>query len=92
MGTTIQAPPRIIALRFLMADGKERRRTVRCPYYIRDPQASIYGLQARLAALTFDGIITRSSISVPAHPRHLKACHGKCECFRRWTEIEELAA
>jgi hypothetical protein len=96
---TIQQPPRIIAVRFTLADGTERRRTVRCPYYIKDPEASIYGLLARLADLTFSGTIVRSSTSVPTSPRHLVSClkargtkGHKCDCFQRWTTIEELVA
>jgi hypothetical protein len=101
MGTTTTTPviPRIISVRFTLADGSERRRTIRCPYYSKDPHASLYGLQARLADLTLDGRVTRHSISVPAEPRHLVACirargtkGHRCQCFRRWTEIEELAA
>lgn len=104
MGTTHpEAPPvpRIIGVRFVLADGRERRRTVRCPYYAKDPEASLYGLQSRLADLTLTGAIKASSIHVPANPRHLKTCvdaraaHVKghrCECFPRWTELHELEA
>ena len=101
--TQPQAPPvpRIISVRFVLADGRERRRTVRCPYYARDPQASLYGLQSRLADLTLTGTIRASSISVPTAPRHRKACiearaaqvkGHRCECFPRWTSITELDA
>lgn len=103
MGTTApEAPasmPRIISVRFVLSDGRERRRTVRCPYYAKDPSASLYGLQSRLADLTLTGAITASSIRVPNAPRHLKSCVDaramrvkghRCECFPRWTSIPEL--
>lgn len=82
---------------FTEAGGVRHRRTVRCPSWERDPEASLIGLQARLATLTLDATIVRSSVSVPASPRHLKACINgrgtkghRCSCFPRWTEIEEL--
>jgi len=102
MGTTSPAAPvvpRIISVRFVLADGRERRRTVRCPYYARDPEASLYGLQSRLADLTISGNVVASSIRVPLAPRHYKVCTDartahvkghKCECFPRWTSIPEL--
>ena len=102
MGTTNpQAPPvpRIVSVRFVFADGRERRRTVRCPYYAKDPEASLYGLQSRIADLTLSGDLVASSIRVPLAPRHLKVCIDaraaqvkghRCECFPRWTSIPEL--
>lgn len=87
----------IFVLDFTTADGIRRRRTVRCPSWEKDPEASLLGLQARLGSLTLDAVITRSSISVPEKPRHLKACiegrgtpGHRCACFPRWTEVEGL--
>ena len=87
----------IFHVRFRLADGTGRARTVRCPAWERDPAASLIGLQARLATMTLDALIVSSSVSVPASPRHLKACikgrgtpGHKCECFPRWTSISEL--
>ena len=82
---------------FTEADGVRHRKTIRCPSWEKDPGASLIGLHARLAQLTLDATIVRSSVSTPAKPRHLKACIDgrgikghRCECFPRWTNIEEL--
>lgn len=93
------APARIWFVRFVTADGIERKRYVACPYYIKDPEASIYGLEARLAYLKFHRLVTYGSVREAASPRHRKACIDgrgqpghRCNCFPRWTEIPELAA
>lgn len=97
--TVPEAPPvpRIINVRFVTSDGRERRRTVRCPYYAKDPEASFYGLQARLVELTLTGFIKAFSARVPTSPQHRASClrargtkGHRCECFPRWTEIAEL--
>jgi hypothetical protein len=87
----------IFHIDFTEADGVRHRKTIRCPSWERDPEASLIGLNARLASLTLDAVITRSSVSVPEHPRHLKACIDgrgtkghRCSCFPRWTEVEVL--
>lgn len=89
----------IFHVRFRLADGTGRARTVRCPSWEKDPAASLIGLQARLATLTLDAAIVSSSVSVPEKPKHLKACikgrgtvGHRCECFPRWTSISELMA
>jgi hypothetical protein len=93
------APPRIWFLRFTTPDGIERRRYVACPYYIKDPQASIYGLENRLGYLKFHRLILRGSANEVEAPRHKAACvrareqhvaGHRCDCFPRWTEIPEL--
>lgn len=87
----------IFHLDFTEIGGVRHRKTVRCPSWERDPQASLIGLQARLAELTLDAVIVRSSVSVPEKPRHLKACIDgrgikghRCQCFPRWTSVEVL--
>ena len=87
----------IFFIDFTETDGVRHRKTVRCPSWEKDPQASLLGLQARLGELTLDAVITRSSVSVPEKPRHLKSCIDgrgtpghRCECFPRWTSVEVL--
>jgi len=94
------APARIWYVRFITAEGRDIRRYVSCPYYIKDPEASIYGLEARFAFLKFHRMLRYSTATEVAEPRHLAECKrrreqhlgGRCECFHRWTEIPELAA
>lgn len=92
------APARIWFVRFITADGVERRRYVACPYYIKDPAASIFGLEARLAWLKFHRLVTSAStreVLAPPHRRSCVASRGtpghRCSCFPRWTELPELA-
>jgi hypothetical protein len=95
------APARIWFVRFWMADGREIKRWVRCPYISTDPAASPLGLESRLAWLKFHRRITKGSANPSDNPKHLKECERaraehvpghRCECFPRWTEIPELAA
>jgi hypothetical protein len=93
------APPRIHYVRFITADGRDIRRYVSCPYYIKDPEASIFGLEARFAFLKFHGLLRYATATPVTAPRHRKACLDgrgtpghRCDCFHRWTEIPELAA
>ena len=58
--------PRIFRLQVTLPDGRRRWRLVKCPNPRRDPGASLFGLDARLAELTLAGNITGQSISVPA--------------------------
>lgn len=67
----------IFHIDFTEADGVRHRKTIHCPSWERDPQASLLGLQARLGELTLDATIVRSSLSVPEKPRHLKACEER---------------
>lgn len=94
-----QAPARIWHVRFVTTDGIERRRYVACPWYIKDPEASVYGLEARLADLKFHRRLLKASVTEALNPPHRAGCMKgrgtsghRCDCFHRWTEIAELAA
>lgn len=93
------APGRIWFVRFVTSDGVERKRHVACPYYIKDPEASVFGLEARLAWLKFHRLITYGSVRESTSPPHRAECRRtrglpghRCDCFHRWTDIPELAA
>lgn len=58
--------PRIFRLTVTRADGKRRRRLVKCPFFMKDPTASYFGLQAKLAELTLGGHIAGHAVRVPA--------------------------
>jgi len=90
MGTTTQ-PRRIFRLTVKFADGRTGiARQIRCPVGPRR-KGSLRKLEKVLGDLTVDAVITSSRVTAPAKPKHRKGCHGhKCECFVRWTEIEQL--
>lgn len=57
--------PRVFRVTLRRVDGGRRTRIVKCPHYERDPQDSLFGLQAKLAELQLGGHIAGQSISVP---------------------------
>lgn len=76
---------------------KKTTKLVRVTSWERDPEASLLGLHARLGTMEVAAVIAGSSTSAPEKPRHLKAClegrgtkGHRCQCFPRWTEVEEL--
>lgn len=58
--------PRIFRLQVTLPDGKRRWRLVKCPYYAKDPAASLFGLTAKMAELELQGEILGHSVLVPA--------------------------
>jgi hypothetical protein len=58
--------PRIFRVTITRHDGRRRYRFVKCPYWQRDPGASLLGLQAKLAELTLGGHILGHSTLLPA--------------------------
>lgn len=56
--------PRIFRVQVTLPNGLRRYRLVKCPFYQRDPQASLFGLDAKLAELTLSGAIVGHSVTV----------------------------
>lgn len=57
--------PRIFRVAIRRADGRRRWKLVKCPFYAKDPAASYFGLQAKLAELTLGGHLIGHSTSIP---------------------------
>lgn len=65
VATNPQAP-RIFRVQIRRADGKRRWKLVKTTHYQRDPMASVFGLNAKLAELTVEGRITAHAVIAPA--------------------------